>query len=222
MRSSDAAERRAAESGYRYVGERELREREWADLRGDADEIAPDPESFEKLCALLAAGDLTIVNNPKALKTACRSPKKTGLRMSRKEQLERKREQGKRYWRSLSVEKRDARREGTRARYRVNQRIELERARAYREENRESMRAADRARWAAMSSEGRARKNALARARNAKLSTSEKRARARRIGKEALRRRKAYEKEYRRKNAARLAEKKRLRRQRRKAMAIRS
>lgn len=43
----------AAERGYRELGEREVRQREWFSLRGDPREIAPTPRSFKRLVVSL-------------------------------------------------------------------------------------------------------------------------------------------------------------------------
>lgn len=55
MRSAEHAEDLHAELGYRTTGQREVRQREWFSLRGEANEPLPTPDAFKRHIDVLRA-----------------------------------------------------------------------------------------------------------------------------------------------------------------------
>ncbi len=68
-----------AELGYRTAGRRELSQREWFSLRGDANEVAPNPKAFAKLVAGLRVKKWVRANPEKRKAIANRYAHKPGI-----------------------------------------------------------------------------------------------------------------------------------------------
>lgn len=83
-----------AELGYRTAGRREVSQREWFSLRGNHDEVAPNPKAFKKLVARLRVKKWVSENPEKRRTIANRYAAKSGV-IARITELSRKRARDK-------------------------------------------------------------------------------------------------------------------------------